>query len=184
MKWAQFCSPFFVCGDWMPCLEFSRARRRLQWYLAIVAKECMAANLQDVLETTLPGLGYELVDLELARNGLVRVFIDKEGGINVTDCVTVSHHLERLFIVEGVNYERLEISSPGLDRPIVKAADFVRFAGQVVKVKLRLPLPDKRKKLVGVLIGLENDVVRVEVDGQELSLPQSQIDKVRLEPQF
>jgi ribosome maturation factor RimP len=54
----------------------------------------------------------------------------------------------------------------------------------MVKVKLRLPLPDKRKKLVGILIGLENDVVRVEVDGQELSLPQSQIDKVRLEPQF
>ncbi|KAF0815270.1 Ribosome maturation factor RimP [Andreprevotia sp. IGB-42] len=141
-------------------------------------------NLQDVLESTLPGLGYELVDLELAQNGLVRLFIDKPGGITVEDCVTVSNHFTRLFMVENIAYERLEVSSPGLDRPIRKPEDFARFAGQLVKVKLRLPLPDKRKRFTGTLIGLEDGSVVVDADGERLALPLAQIDKVRLEPQF
>ncbi|SMC19354.1 ribosome maturation factor RimP [Andreprevotia lacus DSM 23236] len=142
------------------------------------------ANLQDVLESTLPGLGYELVDLELAQNGLVRLFIDKPGGITVEDCVTVSNHFTRLFMVENIPYERLEVSSPGLDRALRKPADFERFAGQQVKVKLRLPLPDKRKRFIGTLIGFENEAVIVDVEGERLTLPLAQIDKVRLEPQF
>ncbi|GHD59958.1 ribosome maturation factor RimP [Jeongeupia chitinilytica] len=144
----------------------------------------MAANVQSVLDATLPGLGYELVDLELAHNGLVRVFIDKPGGITVDDCVTVSNHLTRLFMVEEVPYERLEVSSPGVDRPLTKPEDFTRFAGEKVRIKLRLPLPDKRKKLLGTLIGLEDGAVVVDVDGERLALPLTQIDKVRLEPQF
>ncbi|WP_035053862.1 ribosome maturation factor RimP [Andreprevotia chitinilytica] len=142
------------------------------------------ANLQDVLDSTLPGLGYELVDLELAHNGLVRLFIDKPGGITVDDCVTVSNHLSRLLMVENIPYERLEVSSPGLDRALKKPEDFVRYAGQKVKVRLRMPLPDKRKRFVGTLVGFEDDAVVVEVDGEQLKLPQAQIDKVRLEPQF
>ncbi|AOX99535.1 ribosome maturation factor RimP [Jeongeupia sp. USM3] len=144
----------------------------------------MAANVQSVLDATLPGLGYELVDLELAHNGLVRVFIDKPGGITVDDCVTVSNHLTRLLMVEEIAYERLEVSSPGLDRPLTKPEDFTRFAGEKVRLKLRLPLPDKRKKLLGTLIGLEDGAVVVDVDGERLTLPMTQIDKVRLEPQF
>ncbi|BCL75124.1 ribosome maturation factor RimP [Jeongeupia sp. HS-3] len=144
----------------------------------------MAANVQSVLDATLPGLGYELVDLELAGNGLVRVLIDKAGGINVDDCVTVSNHLTRLFLVEEIAYERLEVSSPGLDRPLTKPEDFTRFAGEKVRLKLRMPLPDKRKKLLGTLIGLEDGAVVVDVDGERLVLPWAQIDKVRLEPQF
>ena len=69
------------------------------------------------LEQTLRSLGYELVDLEMSRSGLVRVFIDKPGGITVEDCAAVSNHLMRVFAVEGFDYERLEVSSPGLDRP-------------------------------------------------------------------
>ncbi|MBM3114518.1 ribosome maturation factor RimP [Jeongeupia naejangsanensis] len=144
----------------------------------------MAANVQSVLDATLPGLGYELVDLELAQNGLVRVFIDKPGGITVEDCVTVSNHLSRLLMVEEIPYERLEVSSPGLDRPLTKPEDFTRFAGEKVRLKLRMPLPDKRKKLLGTLIGLEDGAVVVDVDGERLTLPMAQIDKVRLEPQF
>ena len=82
---------------------------------------------------TLPGLGYELVDFELTAQGTLRVFIDKEGGITVEDCATVSNHLSRVFMVEDIDYKNLEISSPGLDRPLKKAADFVRFAGQQAK---------------------------------------------------
>lgn len=144
----------------------------------------MAVNLQELLETTLAGMGYELVDFEIGHGGLMRLFIDKPGGITVDDCVTVSNHFTRLFMVENIEYERFEVSSPGLDRVVKKPADFARFAGEMVKVKLRLPLPDKRKRIVGKLLGLEDEQVLVECEGERLALPLSQIDKVRIEPQF
>ncbi|WP_047391810.1 MULTISPECIES: ribosome maturation factor RimP [Chitinibacter] len=144
----------------------------------------MAVNLQSVLDNTLPAMGYELVDFELGANGLMRIFIDKEGGVTIDDCVEVSNHLTRLFMVEEIPYERLEVSSPGLDRLIKKPADFERFAGQKVRVKLRLPLPDRRRNLVGLLKGFIDECVVVDVDGEVLNLPLSQIDRVRLEPQF
>lgn len=105
-------------------------------------------DLQQILETTLPGMGYELVDVELTAQGILRVFIDKEGGITVEDCATVSNHLSRVFMVEDVDYKHLEISSPGLDRPLKKAADFVRFTGSMVKLKTRLPV-DGQKNFIG-----------------------------------
>ncbi|KPC52949.1 Ribosome maturation factor RimP [Amantichitinum ursilacus] len=144
----------------------------------------MAVNLQSVVEATVPGLGYEVVDLELGQNGLVRLFIDKPGGITVEDCATVSNHLTRLFMVENIGYDRLEVSSPGLDRAIKTPADFARFAGELVRVKMRMPLPDKRKRFVGKLVGLEDNKVVVDVDGERLTIEQAHIDKVRLEPQF
>ena len=75
-------------------------------------------DIQNILETTLPGLGYELVDYERTPQGTLRVFIDKEGGITIEDCATVSNHLSRVFTVENIDYKNLEISSPGLDRPL------------------------------------------------------------------
>ena len=77
-----------------------------------------------LVETTVNGLGYELVDFERSGRGLLRVFIDKPEGILVDDCQTVSNQLTRLFMVENVDYDRLEVSSPGLDRPLKKEADF------------------------------------------------------------
>jgi ribosome maturation factor RimP len=98
-------------------------------------------DLQGLLDNTLAGLGYELVDLERSAKGaLLRVFIDKPGGITVDDCALVSNHLSRLFAVENVSYDRLEVSSPGLDRPLRTARDFARFAGQKARLKLRVPL--------------------------------------------
>ncbi|XZG69343.1 ribosome maturation factor RimP [Chitinibacteraceae bacterium HSL-7] len=144
----------------------------------------MASNLQALLEHTLSGLGYEVVDFDIGQMGLMRLFIDKEGGITIDDCTVVSNHLTRLFMVENIPYERLEVSSPGLDRVIKKPEDFERFAGQMVKVRMRVPLADKRKRLVGTLQGLDGDNVIVMVDGERLELPLAQIDKVRLEPQF
>ena len=86
--------------------------------------------LENILEPTLAGLGFELVDLQLSNRGrFLRIFMDKPGGITVDDCATVSRHLSRLLEVEGVDYDRMEVSSPGLDRPLRKAADFARFAG-------------------------------------------------------
>jgi ribosome maturation factor RimP len=140
-------------------------------------------DIQRLLDATLPGLGYELVDLELARNGLVRVFIDKPAGITVDDCVAVSNHLSRVFTVENVPYERLEISSPGLDRPLKKEADFIRFAGEQVKIKLRLPL-DGKKTVQGTLKGFADGKVEVAVGETLVAVPLAQIDKARLVPVF
>ncbi|TDR82038.1 ribosome maturation factor RimP [Paludibacterium purpuratum] len=136
-----------------------------------------------LLENTLPGLGYELVDCELAPGGSMRVFIDKPGGITVEDCVTVSNHLTRLFMVEDVDYERLEVSSPGLDRPLKKEADFVRFVGQLAKIKTRLPI-EQQKKFMGRLAGFEEGNVKLEVEGRIVDIPFANIDKARLEPEF
>lgn len=139
-------------------------------------------DLQGLLDKTLAGLGYELVDLERsARGGLLRVFIDKPGGINVDDCARVSNHLTRLFAVESVAYDRLEVSSPGLDRPLRTTRDFARFSGQKVRVKLRVPLAGQRN-FVGVLCDAEEGKVGLEVDGHVLLLDLGNVDKARLVP--
>lgn len=140
-------------------------------------------ELSALLESTLAGLGYELVTWERAGRGLLRIFIDKPEGITVDDCVTVSNHLTRLFTVENVAYDRLEVSSPGLDRPLTKAADFTRFAGQLVNVKLRVP-QEGRKKFSGRLLGLENDKLSLDVDGTVILLDWNNLDSVRLKPEF
>lgn len=95
-------------------------------------------------------MGYELVELEFAQRGLLRVFIDAPAGIRMEDCERVSHQLSHALTVENVDYARLEISSPGLDRPIRKPADFVRFAGEEVTVRLKRPF-EGRRNFEGVL---------------------------------
>lgn len=140
-------------------------------------------DVRALLESTLVGLGYEFVDLELTRSGGFRLFIDKPQGITVDDCVLVSNHLTRLFMVENIDYDRLEVSSPGLDRPLKKAQDFVRFTGQMAKVKTRLPL-DGRKHFLGRLGGMEDGVLHLEVEGKRVDIPLTSIDKARLDPEF
>ena len=136
-----------------------------------------------LVETTVTGLGYELVDFEVSGRGLMRVLLDQETGITVKDCELVSHQLTRLFAVEGVNYGRLEISSPGLDRPIKKEADFIRFRGKKAQLKLRLPLAG-RKNFIGILGSLENGVLQLDVDGKQVLIELSNLDKVHLVPTF
>ena len=136
-----------------------------------------------LVETTLAGLGYELVDFEVSGRGLMRVFMDKPAGITLEDCERVSHQLTRLFTVENVDFDRLEISSPGLDRPIKKAADFVRFAGQKVQLKLRVPL-NGRKNFVGILGELQDGILQLDVDGGLVAIDLANLDKARLVPVF
>ena len=123
-------------------------------------------DLNGLLETTLAGMGYELVGVERPAKGrLLRIYIDKPGGINVDDCAAVSHQLGRVLAVENVGYDRLEVSSPGLDRLLKKERDFVRFAGQKARVKLRVPLEGQRN-FVGVVREAGAGKVQLEVDGQ------------------
>ena len=139
-------------------------------------------DLERTLETTLTGLGYELVDFERSGKGkLLRVYIDKPGGINLDDCAAVSNHLSRVLPVEGIDYERLEVSSPGLDRPLRKEQDFVRYAGHTARIKVRVPVEGQRN-FTGVLRDTRAGKVEIEVDGKMVSLDLANMDKARLVP--
>jgi ribosome maturation factor RimP len=139
-------------------------------------------DLTGLLEKTVGALGYELVDHELANRGrLIRIFIDKVGGIGVEDCAGVSNHLTRLLTVEGVDYDRLEVSSPGLDRPLKRPQDFARFVGERVQVKMRLPM-NGRRRFVGKLLTAGEIGIELDVDGETVSIAFSDIDKTRLVP--
>jgi ribosome maturation factor RimP len=148
---------------------------------------CGGMDIGSLLESTLTGLGYELVDLEVVQFGrkrLLRLFIDKPGGVTIDDCTYVSNHVSRLLAVElDYDYDRLEVSSPGLDRPLKKESDFARFAGETVKIKLRIPQEGKRK-FTGVLLGLDNGRIKLDVDGAEVAIALDNLDKARLVPQF
>ncbi len=141
-------------------------------------------QLVELIEQAVNGLGYELVDFETSpRARLLRVFIDKEAGISVDDCSLVSNHLTRLFTVENVDYDRLEISSPGLDRPLKKPADFVRFVGQEAQFKLRVPVGNQRN-FMGTILGADDSRVRFSVEGKEMEFPLDNVEKARLVPKF
>jgi ribosome maturation factor RimP len=140
-----------------------------------------------LIEKTVAGLGFELVDIEQSPRGRVlRVFIDqqdKTGGVDVEDCAWVSQQLSRVLTVENVDYDRLEISSPGLDRVLKKPADFARFAGSEINLRLRLPV-DGRRNFNGVLHDLRDGKIRLTIDTGEIELDLGNIDKARLVPKF
>ena len=130
----------------------------------------------------MPALGYELVDWDMsARTRLVRVFIDKPQGVDVEDCARVSHHLTRLFAVEGIDFDRLEVSSPGLDRPVKRLADYARFAGQEAQLTLSAPV-DGAKRIKGSLRGTVGDDVLVETPAGVKAFPFGTIARARLVP--
>jgi ribosome maturation factor RimP len=154
------------------------------------------ANEQVVIADALSGLGYALVDIEREGRGLLRVTIENlnyENPITLVDCEKVTRHLNYSLPVENVNYERLEVSSPGLDRPVKTVADHIRFAGLEANVKLRVALAG-RKNYTGVLQGLvsgEADspdaklgLVFEAADGSKamLEFTLAEVDKTRLVP--
>ena len=144
--------------------------------------------LGDLLDRTVPPMGYELVDWELQpRAGLVRVFIDAPKGVDVEDCARVSNQLTHLFNVENVAYDRLEVSSPGLDRPLRRIADYSRFTGEEAQLTLR-EMMDGARRIKGVLRGVrggpEGDCVLLETARGMHAIPIGGIDKARLVPRI
>jgi ribosome maturation factor RimP len=144
-------------------------------------------DLNTLLESTVTGLGYELVDVELSPRGrTIRIFIDvagKEGGIDVEDCARVSNQLTRLFEVENIDFDRLEVSSPGMDRVVKKAADFERFAGELIQVKVRIPV-NGRRNFQGELLGHKEGKVGLRLEKDDVELDFDNIEKARLVPRF
>jgi ribosome maturation factor RimP len=159
----------------------------------------MNGKLSELLAMTLPPMGYELVDWEMSRGRMVRVFIDKlgvqakagskvatadaAGGITVDDCAKVSNHLTRLFVVENIDYERLEVSSPGMDRPLRKLSDYARFSGEEAQVHLH-EVTDGVRRIKGILRGIEGDSVLVETETGVRTIPFAVIDRGRLVPKI
>ena len=163
-------------------------------------------DLHTLIETSVGQLGYDLVDLEISNRGkLLRVFIDKKSpidikdSVNIDDCVLVSNQLGNLLAVENdIDYDRLEVSSAGMDRVIKKEADFVRFIGERATVKLRvameLPQANKeqknkeekvtRKNFLGYIRGLDAGVLQLECEGETYGIALVNIDKARLNPEF
>jgi ribosome maturation factor RimP len=173
----------------------------------------VASAVRDLIEPTVRGLGYELVDVQRAAQGLLRVTVDTLSpaqGIGLHDCERISRQLTHLMAVEQVDYERLEVCSPGLDRLLTGPRDFVRFAGSPVRLELKTPLQGRRR-FQGRLLGLDGQAgaerVRLQLGAaadaparpprgrkaappaaagplQTLELPLAAIEKARLVPQF
>jgi ribosome maturation factor RimP len=141
------------------------------------------AAMAKVVELTLEGMGFELVDARASGGGRhLSIFIDRPGGITVDHCAEVSRQLSRVLEVEGIDYDRLEVSSPGLDRPLCKPADFTRFAGNRVDVKMRTRDESGRKRFTGLLKGVQGGAVVMDVEGREVALNLDDLDKARLVP--
>ncbi len=147
-----------------------------------------SAELRALLEPAIEALGFELVGVEFirARHGVLRVYIDREQGITVADCSAVSHQVSGILDVEDPirGQYALEVSSPGLDRPLYQARDFERFAGHQVNVQLAAAV-DGRRKFRGTLMGLRDDQVVVQMSNdEELVVALDEIDSARLVPDF
>ena len=139
-------------------------------------------DLRQLLDTTIGGLGYELVDWERSgKSALLKIFVDKPGGISIDECAQVSQHLSRVLAVEGVNYDRLEVSSPGLDRVLRKESDFLRYIGEKARVKLRLA-QDGQRNFSGVVRAVNDGKLELEIDGKLLAFELDNLEKARLVP--
>jgi ribosome maturation factor RimP len=147
-----------------------------------------SAELRELLEPAVTALGYELVGVEFThgKTGVLRVYIDHPEGIGVDDCEKVSHQVSGILDVEDPirGHYALEVSSPGLDRPLYRARDFERFAGSEVDLRLLAPL-DGRRRFKGVLGGLRDGQVVVKMnDDEELVVALEEIDQARLVPDY
>ena len=148
----------------------------------------MQDKLSTLLEPVVEDLGYELIWVQLAGgegSQIVRVFIDHADGIDVDDCAKVSREISGVMDVEDPipgNYT-LEVSSPGLDRPLVKPAHFEQFAGQQIKLRTYAPSLEGRRRYTGTLKGVAGDEVEIEVDGELHAVPLDNIEIARLVPE-
>jgi len=146
-------------------------------------------NLTQTIRQAVEPMGYELVGIELLSRQklgvLLRIYIDSSKGITLEDCTAVSHQVSGLLDVEDPieeNYD-LEVSSPGLDRPLFDKEHFDRFRGKKARIRTRIKI-DGRRRYEGILTGVEGDGVTLEVDGEKFNVPLDQIESARLIPEF
>ena len=153
-----------------------------------MAKEKIETVVEKLTDDIIKDSGLELVDVEYVkeRDWYLRVFLDKQGGMELEDCQWVSEKLEakldELNLIRDSYY--LEVSSPGLDRPLKKDKDFLRHAGEKVEVHTFAPL-DGKKLLVGTLVGLDDSGhIQITIDGKDMIIPKDKVSQVRLYLEF
>lgn len=164
------------------------------FYGKIMAKVDVVSRVTELAEQVLSSLGMELVELEYKHEGrelVLRLFIDKEGGVTLDDCESVSRDLSQILEVEDIitGHYRFEVSSPGLDRPLKKGSDYEKYAGRLVKIRTFEALADdagnKRKTFLGELKGLKEGQVHIALkEGQSAVIPLDKIAKANLEFEF
>lgn len=145
-------------------------------------------KLTDMLTAPVEALGFELVGVEFVRAGkhsILRVYIDHENGIDVDDCADASHQISAVMDVEDpiTTEYNLEVSSPGMDRPLFKSEHYALVVGEIITVKLSIP-QDGRRNFKGLLLKCENDTILIKVDNDEFSLAIANIEKGNLVPNF
>ena len=145
----------------------------------------MAIDLEALIEKNVSKLGYELVDFEVINRGeLLRIFIDKPNSITIHDCVDVTNQLKHILTVEeDINFDRLEVSSPGINRVIKKLQDFERFKGEKVKIRTRSAI-EERKNFTGTLQGIKKDLILIDFNNTLLEISLDNIEKARLDLDF
>ena len=145
-------------------------------------------QLTEIVRRPVEAMGYELVGVELLRQGrglVLRVYIDSEDGITLDDCTAVSHQLSGVLDVDDPIHEHydLEVSSPGLDRPLFGRADFERFRGRRARIGLSVPL-EGRRRFKGILAGVEDEDLLLDDETGCRRIPLAQVVKARLDPEF
>lgn len=141
-------------------------------------------KIKSILEKVVEGLGYELVEFEFDNAKTIRVFIDKLNGVTVGDCEIVSNQLSKLLLVEEINFNRLEVSSPGLERPLKKIEDFVKFKNKLVKIKTYESI-NGDKVFIGFIVDVNNQDILININSNDkenkiISIEFSQIRRARL----
>ena len=176
-KWKWALSPFFVSAFYKNDIR----RKRLSAKYTI---------LEELIRPVVEGLGFEFWGMEylsLGKDSVLRIFIetDDEKGIDVEDCARVSRQVSSILDVEDpiTGEYNLEVSSPGLDRPLFSLAQYQAYIGSIVSLRLRVPF-DGRRKFKGQLMGIESEDIVIRVDQEEYLLPIDLIDKANVVPQF
>jgi len=150
----------------------------------IIFRFSLLVDFEKMFTPVVESMGFELVGVEFSssdHHGHMRVYIDKEGGINLEDCTEVSHQLSAILDVEDpvqVAFD-LEVSSPGLNRPLFKVADFAKFVGEKVKIKLAIP-QNNRRNFKGVITAVEGDVIELDIDDERFKLSFNSVAKANL----
>jgi ribosome maturation factor RimP len=145
-------------------------------------------RVKSLVEPIIQSEGMDLVDLEYRRESrgrVLRLFIDRDGGVTVDDCACISREVDRNLEVEGIppGAFTLEVSSPGVNRPLKTEADFHRFRNRKVKVRISIPIEDK-KAFTGTLLGCRDGLIEIEWEGRVIQIPLGQIVKANLEYEF
>ncbi|MCG8393094.1 MAG: ribosome maturation factor RimP [Pseudomonadales bacterium] len=144
-------------------------------------------QLTELLAPVVEDLGFVLWGIEYiqGRGAVVRVYIDHEDGITVDNCASVSHEISGVLDVEDPipGEYNLEVSSPGMDRPMFQLAQYADYLGEDVQLKLLAPVSGKRK-MTAAIVAVDGETLVVELDGETLRIPYSQVDRARLQPRF